>query len=107
MEFFNQLNAVLPLNIIIILLSVLLFPLLVLTYAIGYFLGSRRYKFYRNQKGVGFTVTRYLIGLIPIYKKTYKGLKSIEVEDYIYTDEGTTNDCARIYAHLKSGKRYT
>ena len=104
MEFLNQINAVLPQNVIIILLTVLLFSLFGLTYAIGYFLGSRRYKFYRNQEGVSFTVTRYLIGLIPIYKKTYKGLKHIEVEDYIYTDEGTRYDCARLYAHLKSGE---
>ena len=52
-----------------------------------------------------FTVTRYLIGLIPIYKKTYKGLKYIEVENYTETDEGVTTDHASIYAYLNSGKK--
>lgn len=86
-------------------MSVLLFSFFSISYVIGYFLGSRRYTFYRDWMALDFTVTRYLIGLIPIYKKTYKGLKYIEVENYTETDEGVITDHASIYAYLNSGKK--
>lgn len=89
---------------IIIIVGVLLFLFFSISYVIGYLLGSRRYTFYRDWIDVNFTVTRYLLGLIPIHKKTYKGLKNIEIENYIETDEGRRYDRARIYAYLKSGK---
>ena len=62
----EQLNAALPQNLIILLVSVLLFSFFSISYVIGYFLGSRRYTFYRDWMALDFTVTRYLIGFFPI-----------------------------------------
>lgn len=101
-----QIISALPQHLIIKLLFVFLvvFVLfLVIIYIIGYFSSSRHYKFYRQWDGISVTVTRYFMGLFPIHKKTFAGLKQIEVEEYIqhYDDSSQTRDCARIYAILK------
>lgn len=107
MEFFAQLTTDIPqnlLDLIKILGFIILVLFLLLTAAIGYFLGSRRYKFRRDWRSLDVTVTRYLIGLLPIYRKTYKNITHIHLEDFLYRNDSDPIECAQIFAHLKSGK---
>lgn len=108
MAIFEQIIAALPQEVVFklkLILATLLVLFLVAIYVIGYFSSSRRYEFYRDTQGVGYSVTRYFLGLLPIHKKRYCGLKRLEVEDYLYKDEGVKRDCAELYAVLSSGDR--
>lgn len=108
MAIFEQIIAALPQDVVLklqLILSVLLIVFILGIYIIGYFSSSRRYEFYRQMQDVGFTVTRYAMGLIPIYRKKYGGLKRLEVESYLDENEGVSRDCADVYAILSSGEK--